>query len=85
MELLPIIARVVFAYIALLALVRVSGKRLLRQATSVDFALAVVLGDMVDDLLWGEVDGSVFVVAVGVLVLMRVSLDLVRLRAASWR
>jgi hypothetical protein len=45
----------------------------------------VILGDMVDDLLWAEVDASVFVVGVGVLLLIHITLDLLRSRAVSWR
>lgn len=85
MDLLPIAARVLFAYVMLLVLVRVSGKRVISHATPFDFTVALILGDMVDDLLWGEVDASVFVVAVGVVLLIHVSLDLLRLRTARWR
>jgi uncharacterized membrane protein YcaP (DUF421 family) len=85
MDLLHIAARVLFAYVVLLALVRVSGKRLLKHATPLDFVVALILGDMMDDLMWGEVDASVFVVAVGVLMLIHVSLDLVRFRAGRLR
>jgi uncharacterized membrane protein YcaP (DUF421 family) len=85
MDLLHILARVVFAYVVLLVMVRVSGKRTVRHASPLDFVVSLILGDMVDDLLWGEVDASVFVVAVGVLMMMHVSLELLRMRAGIWR
>jgi uncharacterized membrane protein YcaP (DUF421 family) len=80
MDLLHIAARVLFGYVVLLALVRVGGRRLLRHATPLDFVVALILGDMMDDLVWAEVDAAVFVVAVGVLLLIHVSLDVVRFR-----
>lgn len=85
MDPLRIVARVVFCYVVLMIMVRVSGKRLIRHASPYDFTLTLILGDMVDDLLWGEVDASVFVVAAGMLVMIHVCVELVQLRAASWR
>ena len=85
MDPLRIVARVVFSYVVLMIMVRVSGKRLIRQASPYDFTLTLILGDMVDDLLWAEVDASVFVVAAGMLVMIHVCVELVQLRAASWR
>lgn len=85
MDPLRIVARVVFSYVVLMIMVRVSGKRLIRHASPYDFTLTLILGDMVDDLLWGEVDASVFVVAAGMLVTIHICVELVQLRAASWR
>lgn len=61
---LHVAVRAVFGYLALLALLRASGKRTVAQGTAFDFVLALILGDMVDDLLWGEVPAAGFVVAV---------------------
>ena len=85
MDPLRILARVLFAYVTLLIMMRAGGKRLVRHASPLDFALSVVLGDMIDDLLWAEVDTSVFVVGAGVLVMIHVALDLLRVRSVSWR
>ena len=85
MDPLRILARVLFAYVMLLIMMRVGGKRLVRHASPLDFALSVVLGDMIDDLLWAEVDTSVFVVGAGALVMIHIALDLLRVRAVSWR
>ena len=85
MDPLRIVARVLFAYVVLLVLVRVGGKRLVRHASPFDFALSLILGDMVDDLLWAEVDAAVFVVGAGVLVMIHVAMDLLRFRIVSWR
>jgi len=85
MDPLRIVARVVVAYVVLMVMVRVSGKRLVRHASPFDFTLSLILGDMVDDLLWAEVDASVFVVAAGALVMIHTCVELMQLRASSWR
>src|SRR5262245_18650581 len=72
MEVYKILARVVFAYIFILILLRLSGKREVARATSFDFVLALILGDLFDDLFWAEVPASQFVVAAGTLVFLQV-------------
>jgi uncharacterized membrane protein YcaP (DUF421 family) len=57
----------VFAYLFLLVGTRLSGKRTLAQATVVEFVLALVIGDMVDDVLWAEVPVATFAVATATL------------------
>jgi uncharacterized membrane protein YcaP (DUF421 family) len=69
MELHRIAVRAAFAYLVLLALLRTSGKRTVAQGTPFDFVLALILGDMIDDLLWAEVSAARFTVGVGVLTL----------------
>jgi uncharacterized membrane protein YcaP (DUF421 family) len=64
-----IAVRAVFAYVVLLALLRASGKRTVAQGTAFDFVLALVLGDMVDDLVWAEVSAARFTVGAGMLTL----------------
>jgi uncharacterized membrane protein YcaP (DUF421 family) len=85
MDPLRILARVLFAYVMLLLMVRAGGKRLVRHASPLDFTLSVIMGDMVDDLLWAEVDASAFVVSVGVLMLIHLTLELLQFRAVRWR
>jgi uncharacterized membrane protein YcaP (DUF421 family) len=63
-------------------MVRGGGKRLVRHASPFDFTLSLILGDMIDDLLWAEVDASVFVVAVSVLMLIHLSLERLQMRTA---
>ena len=83
MDPLRILARVLFAYVVLLIMMRAGGKRLVRHASPLDFTVSVILGDMIDDLLWAEVDASVFVVGVGVLLMIHLTLDLLRSRIVS--
>ena len=85
MDPIRILVRVVFAYVMLLALVRVSGKRTVRQGSPFDFAVALILGDMVDDAIWAEVALSQFAVASGTLMMIHLLLDMVRFRSGAWR
>ena len=82
---LRIVFRVLFAYVVLLVFVRLSGKRGVKHANVFDFTVAIVLGDLIDDMLWAEVAASQFVVASGVLMIVHVALDLLRFRSGAWR
>lgn len=73
MEVERLIVRAVFGYLFLLGLIRVSGKRTVAQGTVFDFIVALILGDLIDDLLWAEVPAAQFVVAAGTLVLTHVA------------
>ncbi len=68
MQLGFIAIRALFAYVFLLLLIRLKGKHAVAEATAFDFVLALILGDMIDDLFWGDVPASQFVVATGTLV-----------------
>jgi uncharacterized membrane protein YcaP (DUF421 family) len=78
---LRIAVRAVFVFITVLALVRASGKRTVKQGSPFDFTVALILGDMVDDAIWAEVALSQFVVAAGTLLAAHVLMDTQRLRA----
>ncbi|MFN2565653.1 MAG: DUF421 domain-containing protein [Gemmatimonadaceae bacterium] len=69
MELYKIAIRAVFAYIVLLALMRVSDKRVISAASARDFVVALIIGDLIDDLMWAEVGAAEFAVASGGIVL----------------
>jgi uncharacterized membrane protein YcaP (DUF421 family) len=66
-----IVVRTVFAYVFLLAMVRLSGKRTVGYGTAIDFVLSLVFGDLVDDVLWIEVPAAQFVAGAGTLFLTR--------------
>ena len=85
MDPLRIAARVVLGYLFLLLLVRVSGKRTVRQASTLDFTVALIAGDMVDDLIWAEVNAGSFVVGAGMLFLVHTTIEALRYRLASGR
>ena len=85
MDPLRIAVRALLAYVALLLFVRMSGKRTVKHGSPFDFTLALILGDMVDDLLWAEVAAAQFVVATGVLVLVHTAMDTARYRIGGGR
>ena len=68
---LHILARTFVAYLFLLAIVRVSGKRLIAEATGMQLVLAIVIGDLVDDAMFGAVPFSQLVVAAGSLTMVQ--------------
>jgi uncharacterized membrane protein YcaP (DUF421 family) len=85
MDPLRIAVRAVFAYVVLAALVRLSGKRTVKHASPFDFTVALIIGDMVDDVLWAEVNASSFVVAAAVLFMLHTTFDYFRFRLESRR
>ena len=74
MELLAIAVRASIAYAFLLVLVRASGKRSVTHSSPFDFVMALILGDLVDDVLWAEVGLAQFGVAAGVLVMVETAI-----------
>jgi uncharacterized membrane protein YcaP (DUF421 family) len=82
--LLAVAARSVFAYVFLLVLIRLSGKRSLWEATALDFVLAIVVGDLVDNVFWGDVPAASFVVAAGALALAHASARGLAYRSRRW-
>jgi uncharacterized membrane protein YcaP (DUF421 family) len=55
--------RAVFAYVFLLVMLRLSGKRVIGHLSTVEFVLALVFGDLIDDAIWAEVPIVQFVMA----------------------
>lgn len=67
MDPLRIVVRVVFAFVFMLVLVRLTGRRTIATGDLSSFVVAVIIGDMFDDLFWAEVPIAEFVVGVGTL------------------
>ena len=80
MDLQHIAIRVLFTYIFLHVIVRLSGKQAVGQGHAFDFVLALVLGDLIDDCLWAEVPVSQFAVAACTLVVIDVNIGLLCMR-----
>jgi uncharacterized membrane protein YcaP (DUF421 family) len=76
MQVYMIAVRAVIAYVYLLFIVRATGKRTIGQASPMDFVVALIIGDMVDDLLWAEVSAAKFAVAVGALAAVHVLMSI---------
>jgi uncharacterized membrane protein YcaP (DUF421 family) len=87
MALSHIVARAAFAYVFAVIMVRLSGHRSLKQADTPSFVLAVILGDMFDDLLWAEVSAGQFITAVSTLMVCHLSSTIAHTDAGarSWR
>jgi uncharacterized membrane protein YcaP (DUF421 family) len=69
---LHILVRTLVAYVFLLALLRASGKRVVAEATGMQLVLAILIGDLVDDAMFGGVPFAQFIVAAGSLALVQV-------------
>jgi uncharacterized membrane protein YcaP (DUF421 family) len=85
MDPLRIAVRVGAAFVLLLVLVRLSGKHTVRQGSAFDFTVALIIGDMVDDMLWAESNVGEFVVGAGVLFTLHTLFDTVRYHAGARR
>jgi uncharacterized membrane protein YcaP (DUF421 family) len=60
-----VLVRIAFTYVFFLLVVRLAGKRTIREGTPFDFLVALMLGDFPDDVIWGEVTVAQGVVAIG--------------------
>jgi uncharacterized membrane protein YcaP (DUF421 family) len=83
-DLSRIAVRAVSSYLVALVLVRLSGKRVVAQATPFDFAIALVLGDLFDDLIWAEVAASQFVAAAGAIFLPAAAVEVASSRSGRF-
>ena len=72
MELHAIAIRCLFAYGFLLLVTRLSGKHTVSEATPFDFVMALILGDIIDDVILAEVEAVRFVAAAGTLIFLDV-------------
>ena len=68
---LHVAVRTLVAYLFLLALLRLSGKRLVAEATGMQLVLAILIGDLVDDAMFGAVPFAQFIVAASSLTLVQ--------------
>ena len=82
-----LIVRTLFAYLFVLVLIRLSGKRTVKQADMASFVVALILGDMFDDMLWAEVSAAQFIVGTGTLVVLQTlaSIGVFTSGSRTWR
>ena len=87
MDPLRIAVRVAFSYLFALAIVRISGKRTIKQGDLPSFVLAVIVGDLFDDAFWAETPMAAFVVASATLVVSHVlvTIDAFHRGSRIWR
>jgi uncharacterized membrane protein YcaP (DUF421 family) len=69
--------RAVVAYVFLLALIRVSGKRLISEATGMQFVLAIIIGDLVDDAMFATTPFAQLIAAAGTLTLLHLTMAII--------
>jgi uncharacterized membrane protein YcaP (DUF421 family) len=72
-----ILIRAIFTFITLLALLRISGKRAIAQGSTLDFVVALIIGDMVDDGVYGQSPMSQFVVGTSAVILAHIVSSLI--------
>lgn len=68
LDIARVAARGVLTYISLLILLRLDGQRSVSRMTPFDFLLALMIGDLLDNIVWMEVSYAQGVVAAGTLV-----------------
>jgi uncharacterized membrane protein YcaP (DUF421 family) len=85
MDPLRLVVRTAFAYVFLLALIRISGKRAIKHGDAGSFVVALIIGDMFDDVVWAEVPVSQFVVAVSAIVSVHLLVTASLFRAGGGR
>ena len=87
MDPLRLVVRTAFAFGFIFVLLRVSGERTVKQGDTASFVVALIIGDMFDDLIWAEVAASQFVVGVGSLLLahLLVSDNVFRSGRRTWQ
>jgi uncharacterized membrane protein YcaP (DUF421 family) len=76
-SLIQIGLRAVLGYVFLLALIRVSGKRLISEATGMEFVLAIIIGDLVDDAIFATTPFAQLIAAAGTLALLHLTVAIV--------
>jgi len=72
-----IFIRAIFTFITLLVLLRISGKRAIAQGSTLDFVVALIIGDMVDDGVYGQSPMSQFVVGTSAVILAHIVTSLI--------
>ena len=78
--------RAVAGYIFLLALIRVSGKRLVSEATGMQFVLAIIFGDLTDDAILASVPFAQLIAAAGALCLFHLLISMASaFNVSVWR
>lgn len=69
-DLVGIALRVSILYLFVLVMLRLTGKRSIGNLSPLDFAIATMLGDFFDDVIWGEVPVSKGIVALTIILLL---------------
>lgn len=79
--LIGIIIRVTIAYFFVLAVIRLSGKRTVKSLSPHDFLVALILGDLFDDIFWAEVTVAQGCTAIAALLMLHILFSYIDYRA----
>jgi uncharacterized membrane protein YcaP (DUF421 family) len=82
-DLVGILIRVSFLYLFLLLMLRLTGKRSIGSLSALDFIVGLVIGDMVDDVLWNEIPLANGLVGVTAILLVHVLLSFAMSRSQA--
>lgn len=74
-DVVGVVVRATAMYVYAVAVMRISGKRAMRQLSIPDAVAIFIVGDMFDDIFWGEIPLAVGVVGVGTVVLVHLLLE----------
>jgi uncharacterized membrane protein YcaP (DUF421 family) len=74
-----VVLHIIVAYVYLLTVIRLAGKRVVAEGTPFDLVVAFIVGDMPDDMIWGGVPVAQGLVAMGAVI----SIHLIVTYAAS--
>ena len=72
MDVVGIVVRITITYLFLLIVLRLAGKRTIREGTPFDLVVALILGDFPDDVIWGEIPVAQGIVAIGSIMTLHV-------------
>lgn len=75
MSIADLVIRATVAYVALLVMLRLSGKRVLAEATGMQFVLAIMLGDLVDKAVLEDVSIATFLTATITLIALQLAVS----------
>jgi uncharacterized membrane protein YcaP (DUF421 family) len=79
-ELLGIALRISIMYVYTLAILRMAGKRIFEHLSPLDLVIALIVGDLFDDIFWGDIPLSKALVALTTIVVLHILTGW-----ASWR
>ena len=81
MELMRIAVRALATGIYLLVMTRLTGKRVVSQATPFDLVVALIIGDMIDNAIWGDVPMAEFAAGAGTIFVTDIALTFAAFRS----
>lgn len=81
MELTRIAVRALATAIYLVAMTRLTGKRVVSQATPFDLVVALIIGDMIDNAIWGDVPMAEFMAGAGTIFVTDIAVTFAAVRS----